>query len=160
MRQFVIGFLVLPLLHAVRSELSADEVTVYRDTWGVPHIYAETAAAGAYGLGYAQAEDRLDDIHTSLRTGMGMMSEAFGERFVDHDYLMRLCRNAELAEDTWEEMPAHLREIVEQFAAGVAGILSGATGRCAGVCGRLRTLDVSHNWSHDGAALAVGDDQG
>ena len=30
-------------------------VTIYRDTWGVPHIYAKTPAEGAYGLGYAQA---------------------------------------------------------------------------------------------------------
>lgn len=103
-----------------RVAASADQqVTIYRDNWGVPHIDAQTPAAGAYGLGYAQAEDRLSDIHVSLRTGMGTMSEAFGERFVDHDYLMRLCRNTELARDTWDEMPAHLREFVEHFAAGV-----------------------------------------
>ena len=36
--------------------LSAEQkVTIHRDTWGVPHIYADSAAAGAYGLGYAQA---------------------------------------------------------------------------------------------------------
>ena len=88
---------------SVQTADAADkqEVTIYRDTWGVPHIYAETAAAGAYGLGYAQAEDRLDDIYISLRTGMGTMSEVFGKRFVEHDTMMRLCRNAELAEHVW-----------------------------------------------------------
>ena len=27
-------------------------VTIYRDTWGVPHIYADREADGFYGLGY------------------------------------------------------------------------------------------------------------
>ena len=112
---------LLLLLLAIPSVEAADKpkVTIYRDTWGVPHIYAETEAAGAYGLGYAQAEDRLADIYTSLRTGLGTMSEAFGSRFVEHDYTMRLCRNAELAEHTWEDMPQHLQELLVNFAAGV-----------------------------------------
>jgi acyl-homoserine lactone acylase PvdQ len=34
------------------------QVTIYRDEYGVPHIYGETAAATAYGFGYAQAGHR------------------------------------------------------------------------------------------------------
>lgn len=94
-------------------------VTVYRDEWGVPHIYAETPAAGAYGLGYAQAEDRLSDIYVSLRTGLGLMSEAFGKEFVEQDYIMRLCRNAELAEVYWQEAPDELKQIAAGFTAGI-----------------------------------------
>lgn len=115
-RCWIIGCVLLLGSVAAAADQS---VTIYRDTWGVPHIYAETPEAGAYGLGYAQAEDRLSDIHLALRTGMGTMSEALGERFVDHDYLMWLCRNAELARDTWDEMPAHLQSFVEHYAAGV-----------------------------------------
>src|SRR5882762_1114279 len=37
-------------------------VTVYRDDWGVPHVYASREEDGFYGLGYAQAEDRLEGI--------------------------------------------------------------------------------------------------
>ena len=99
--------------------LSAEhKVTIHRDTWGVPHIYADSAAAGAYGLGYAQAEDRLSDIHTGIRTGMGTMSEVFGKSFVEQDYLMRLCRNSEIAQQAWQGMPEHLQEFVEQLYAG------------------------------------------
>lgn len=100
--------------------LSAEQkVTIHRDSWGVPHIYADTVAAGAYGLGYAQAEDRLSDIHTGIRTGMGTMSEAFGKSFVEHDYLMRLCRNSEIAQQAWQGMPEHLQEFVGSFTQGV-----------------------------------------
>jgi acyl-homoserine lactone acylase PvdQ len=96
-----------------------ETVTLYRDTWGVPHVYADTPAAGAYGLGYAQAEDRLGDIFMAVRTGMGTMSEAFGKKYVEQDYIMRVCRNSELAEHYWQTAPAHLKEIAAAFTAGI-----------------------------------------
>ena len=101
------------------SVVTAGEVTIHRDVWGVPHIYAETAADGAFGLGYAQAEDRLADIYTAVRTGMGTMSEVFGADFVEHDYLMRLCGNSENARQSWDGLPAHLRELLTQFTSGI-----------------------------------------
>ena len=33
------------------------DVTIYRDTWGGPHIFGKTDADAAYGLAYANAED-------------------------------------------------------------------------------------------------------
>ena len=115
---------LLPLtLMALSSSLpplaAGQEVTIHRDTWGVPHIYADTPAAGAWGLGYAQAEDRLSDIYAAIRTGTGTMSEAFGVKFVDRDYLMRLCRNSEMSKKSWDGMPKHLRELLINFTAGV-----------------------------------------
>jgi acyl-homoserine-lactone acylase len=96
-----------------------EKTTLYRDTWGVPHVYAQTQAGGAYALGYAQAEDRLADIHDSVRTGLGRMSEAYGKQYVEQDYIMRLCRNEPLAREYWKTVPAHLKEIVTAFAAGI-----------------------------------------
>ncbi|MCH7959769.1 MAG: penicillin acylase family protein, partial [Candidatus Hydrogenedentes bacterium] len=57
----------LPLLFVALGNLynpafASDEpgnVTLYRDTYGVPYIFAATDADAAYGLGYAQAQDRL-----------------------------------------------------------------------------------------------------
>lgn len=95
------------------------EVTIYRDTWGVPHIFAATDADAAYGLGYAQAEDRLADIYTNVRTATGRMAEAFGPRFVQQDYAMRLVKNAELCEKHFDTIPTELQEIGESFMRGV-----------------------------------------
>jgi acyl-homoserine lactone acylase PvdQ len=33
------------------------QVTIYRDEWGVPHIYGPTDASVVFGAAYAQAED-------------------------------------------------------------------------------------------------------
>lgn len=121
MRFCLLCFVVFGLFVGSLNTASAKELkaTIYRDNWGVPHIYADTAAEGALGLGYAQAEDRLEDIYVAIRTGMGTMSEAFGKNFVDHDYLMRMWRNTELAQETWKTLPPHLKELSEQFTAGI-----------------------------------------
>ena len=49
----------------------AEGVTIVRDDWGVPHIYAKTDADVVFGLMFAQAETAvgiIDDAIGSLRT--------------------------------------------------------------------------------------------
>ena len=50
---------------------------------------------------------------------MGLMSQAFGEKYVEQDYIMRLCRNSELAQEHWQTAPPHLKQITEAFTAGI-----------------------------------------
>jgi len=49
-----------------------------RDTWGVPHIFAETDAGAMYGLGYAAAEDRAFQMYYNLRIIQGRLAELTG----------------------------------------------------------------------------------
>ena len=102
---------------------SGHEVTLYRDTWGVPHIFADTPANAAYALGYAQAEDRLEDIYTNIRTAVGTMAEAFGPQFADQDYMMKLAKNAEQCEQYWDTAPAHIKALGDGFMRGVEAFL-------------------------------------
>lgn len=100
------------------------KVTLYRDVWGVPHIYADTPAGGAFGLGYAQAEDRIDDVFRAVRTGLGRLAEIDGEDLVDQDYIMRVCRNEEVCKKAWKETPPVLKEIAEAFQSGIETYLA------------------------------------
>jgi len=58
---------VAALMTIAATPAYGGDATLYRDTWGVPHVYADTEAAGYYALGYAQAEDRLADIYLAIR---------------------------------------------------------------------------------------------
>ena len=53
-------------------------VELLRDSWGVPHVFAETDEGAMYGLGYAAAQDRGFQMHYFLRMAQGRMSEVFG----------------------------------------------------------------------------------
>jgi acyl-homoserine lactone acylase PvdQ len=124
----VVPIMTLGLIAAMASSgMSAEKAgkaTIYRDVWGVPHIYADTAPEGAFGLGYAQAEDRLDDLFAAVRTGLGRMSEVYGADYVDQDYIMRLCRNEELCRNAWNDTPPELQAIVVAFQSGIEAYIA------------------------------------
>jgi acyl-homoserine-lactone acylase len=52
-------FALLAAAASVFAGVDPRSVTIRRDTWGVPHVYAKTDAGAAYGLMYAQAEDNF-----------------------------------------------------------------------------------------------------
>ena len=57
---------------------AGEAVTIYRDTFGVPHVFAETVGALYFGFGYAMAEDRLFQIEHLKRAASGRMAEMIG----------------------------------------------------------------------------------
>ncbi|UCE12791.1 MAG: penicillin acylase family protein [Candidatus Heimdallarchaeota archaeon] len=60
-------------------------VTIIRDNWGVPHIYADTQKDAAFALGYCHATDRMFQMEMTVRTGMGLMSEVRGNDSLGDD---------------------------------------------------------------------------
>jgi acyl-homoserine lactone acylase PvdQ len=100
------------------------QVTVYRDKWGVPHIYSASDSGAAYGLGYAQAEDRLTDIYANVRIATGTAAEVFGPDAARTDFAMQLVQNTEVARKSYEEAPGYLRDLADTFVAGVNAYVS------------------------------------
>jgi acyl-homoserine lactone acylase PvdQ len=58
----------LVLLIAPVGVAAAEKVEILRDEFGVPHVYARTAAGAAFGSGYAQAADRAEQVRQNLRS--------------------------------------------------------------------------------------------
>jgi len=98
---------------------AGERVTVIRDEFGVPHIFAATAAGAAYGSGYAQAEDRLEEMMRNYRKAEGTMAEVFGEGWFRHDYRQRMWRHRSVAEEHYKELNPETRAVIEAFQAGV-----------------------------------------
>jgi acyl-homoserine-lactone acylase len=102
-----------------RHVMGGEKVEILRDEYGVPHIFAATQAAVAFGSGYAQAEDRLEELLRNYRRAEGTMAEAFGEQYVGQDYWQRVWRHRETAQQHYEDLDPQLRAICEAFQAGV-----------------------------------------
>jgi len=98
---------------------AAEKIDILRDEFGVPHIYASTATGAAFASGYAQAEDRLEELLRNYRKAEGTMSEAFGPEFVTHDYRQRLWRHRDVARQHYAELAPNLRAICEAYQAGI-----------------------------------------
>jgi acyl-homoserine lactone acylase PvdQ len=98
---------------------SKEEVTIYRDEFGTPHIFAATAEGACFGHGYAQAADRLEELLKQYMRAAGTMSEAFGPEFLRDDYRQRVWQHAAIAKSKYPELSAKSRGLIESYQAGV-----------------------------------------
>ena len=65
------------------------EVTVRRDSWGIPHIRAATMPDLAFGLGYATAQEYLWRLDYTRRQARGSLAAVLGRSALSSDVLMR-----------------------------------------------------------------------
>ncbi|MFM8395172.1 MAG: penicillin acylase family protein, partial [Acidobacteriota bacterium] len=79
-------------------------VTIYRDKWGVPHIYARTDAGAVFGFMYAQAEDNFWQIEDSYIQSIGRAAEVEGAAKLDSDLVNRALRTVELSKAEYAAM--------------------------------------------------------
>ncbi len=63
----------------------SDEVRVYYDNYGVPHINAQNQKDAYTALGYVHAQDRLWQMELIRRIAAGRLSELFGKKLVETD---------------------------------------------------------------------------
>ena len=94
-------------------------VTVYRDNWGVPHIYARRNSDAYYAWGYVMAQDRMFEMDMFRRAVSGRLSELQGSSTLDQDILMRRLGMYKIGEKSLQNVPSDILESVEQFANGV-----------------------------------------
>ena len=111
----------------------ADQVSIYRDNYGVPHIVGESEAATYFGYGYAQAEDHLEDMMLQYRDAEGRLTEikginALGEGYLQFipyeyrwggDYMQRLLHTKQAVIDHRSEIAPETYAVIDGFARGV-----------------------------------------
>jgi len=88
-RLFYLFFIVF-ILFSFSTSVQAKKVTIIRDNYGVPHIFADSLEELFYGYGYAVAQDRLYQLEILRRSYYGEISEIYGAKFIKFDKAMRL----------------------------------------------------------------------
>ncbi len=103
-----------------RSALSAtNEATLYRDEFGIPHVYAPTIETAAFAVGYAQAEDRLEELLKNYRRASGTMAEVFGASHFRNDLIQRLFRHEEISREKYGQVSPKTRALIEAYQSGI-----------------------------------------
>lgn len=96
-----------------------EEVTILRDSFAIPHIYAKNEADLYRAVGFAMAQDRLWQMDFLRRVTQGRLSEIFGEGQVSTDLLMRALRIQEKSEKVIAQSSPEIVAALEAFSAGV-----------------------------------------
>lgn len=96
-----------------------NEAVLYRDEWGVPHVFADNPRAMAFAFGYAQAQDHLEPMLLAYRLANGRASEVLGPETADADRLSIRLNHSGLAREAYQTADAVTRDLCEGFALGV-----------------------------------------
>src|SRR5438309_11650846 len=62
-----------------------EEISVYRDSWGIPHIFAKSPRGAFWAEGFLEAEDRLWQMETFRRAARGQAAEIQGKSALAND---------------------------------------------------------------------------
>jgi len=93
---------------------------IVRDAFGVPHVYAEAPEAGAFGMGYAQAEDMLWPMFLIKLSALGRTSELGDPAEVEVNHAVRMITYSQQErEQRLAAWPDDLRALIEAYSAGV-----------------------------------------
>lgn len=107
-----------------------DSVSVIRDRWGVPHIYASNTHDLFLAQGFVHAQDRLWQMDMYRRTYEGRLAEILGEDYLEHDRLMRLLRfRGPFDDEEFRSYHPEGRQIFQAFADGVNAFIAQAGDR-------------------------------
>src|ERR1017187_3011069 len=123
-----ISFIFIPLIsfsqHFSQKEIQrckqeAQNVTIIRDTWGVPHIYGKTDADAVFGLLYSQCEENFNQVEENNLEMLGRLSELYGQQQLYSDLEMRLIYDTVKAISDYNHSPAWLKKLCDAAADGV-----------------------------------------
>jgi acyl-homoserine lactone acylase PvdQ len=102
-----------------RQRAHAENVTIIRDDFGVPHIYGRTDADAVFGMLYAECEDDFNRVERNYIWATGRLAEVEGEDAIYSDLRARLYMTVDEAKAAYAAAPAWLKELCDAFADGV-----------------------------------------
>ncbi|RFS17966.1 penicillin acylase family protein [Emticicia sp. C21] len=102
-----------------RFEQQAQQVTIIRDNWGIPHIYGKTDANAVFGLLYAQCEDDFKRVEMNYIEKLGRMAELKGESELYDDLQIRLLIDTTEAIADYSKSEPWLKKLMNAYADGI-----------------------------------------
>ncbi len=111
---------LLPLLvQAQQPLIRKDKITIARDVYGVPHIFAPTDPEVAFGLAYAHSEDDFKTIQTLILTGKGKLGTYLGKKGAPVDFVFGLLNTRKVVDQQIKSMDPKFLQLVQGYLMGL-----------------------------------------
>lgn len=100
----------------LRAEALARTVTIYRDGFGVPHVFGPTDEACVFGYVYAQAEDYFWQVEDNYLRAIGKAARAHGPSGLADDLLNNALEIVKLSKEEFAKADPRSRQICQAVA--------------------------------------------
>jgi len=115
----LVGTTALALLIGATTPVVADEITIKRDNYGTPHIFADDRYGLFFGYGYSIAQDRLYQLEITRRSTQGKVAEVLGSDYLDFDIGIRKHYDPASIHAQLESLPDEQHDILQGYADGI-----------------------------------------
>lgn len=95
------------------------EITIRRDSYGIPFVEAQNINDLTFGVGYASAEDRLAQMVSMSLLAQGRLAEMAGDVALDMDIYMRTLGIPQLMKERYQDISPELQSYLQSYADGV-----------------------------------------
>jgi penicillin amidase len=126
---FLSGCLVFFFIHFYRSvpKIKGDvyltgletDVKIIRDSWGIPHIFAQNEKDLFFACGYVHAQERMWQMELIRRAGLGKLSEILGRKTLERDRFIRTLDLKEAAQRDFEKLSSKMKSLILSYSQGV-----------------------------------------
>tara|TARA_Y100000768_G_scaffold283106_1_gene217768 strand:- start:2378 stop:4471 length:2094 start_codon:yes stop_codon:yes gene_type:complete len=116
----IIRYLISFIPVFIFGQINPSNITIARDSYGVPHIFAKTDAELAYGLAWAHSEDDFKTIQQGYLAGNAILSKYIGIKGSGADFLSQMIRSDEIIERDYEKkISPEYKKILEAYSDGI-----------------------------------------
>jgi acyl-homoserine-lactone acylase len=105
--------------NAQQPLIRKEKITIARDTYGVPHIFAPTDPEVAYGLAWAHSEDDFKTIQTLILTGKGKLGTYLGKKGAPVDFVFGLLNTRKVVDQQIKSMDPKFLQLVQGYLMGL-----------------------------------------
>jgi len=111
---------IISIFPSLQAQLDPTRITIARDSFGTPHIFAPTDAEVAYGFAWASCEYDFKTLQAQILPIKGLNGLVNGKKGAIFDVAVHLLDPHSIVEAEYETgIPADFKRILENYAAGV-----------------------------------------
>ena len=115
----LILFLCSPIIYSNAQKIDPTSIDIVRDSFGVPHIFANTDSEVAYGLAYAHAEDDFKTIQLGFLSGRSLLGIYKGKEGATIDYIAYLLRCQQTVAEKYEsDISPEYKKVLQGYCDG------------------------------------------
>ena len=103
----------------ISAQINPANITIARDSFGVPHIFAPTDPEVAYGLAWAHAEDDFETIQLMILSGKAKLGTALGKKGAEADYVINLLRIRKTVDEQWNTLSPDFVALINGYLDGL-----------------------------------------
>lgn len=101
------------------AQINPTNITIARDSFGVPHIFAPTDPEVAYGIAWAHAEDDFETLQLVVLSGKAKLGTGLGKKGAEADYVINLLRVRKTVDEQWNTLSPDFVALIKGYTAGL-----------------------------------------